>query len=138
MRIKRFDIGDRLKECLYQYGLSLNKLEVMCGFSNRYLAHAKFRIPVEKIQKICDVLPGLNCKWLATGEWNMFVDNPVSLEIGEYVVTIEFAGSFTVRVKSFSKEGAIRKVRRSIYGLSETKMVDAIGLHETNVKTEIL
>ncbi len=67
----RYQIKDNLLLYLSSIKLSINKLESLCGFSSRYLDHAKYNIPADKVEKILRVLPDLRREWLLTGEGPM-------------------------------------------------------------------
>lgn len=82
----RYQIKDNLLVYLNSIELSINKLEQLCGFSSRYLSHANFNVPADKLDRILRALPGLNREWLLSGKGEMMNNYPTTT----YEKTVSF------------------------------------------------
>ena len=151
-----FYIKDRLKQYLKENKISVYRLEQSCGFSKSYLHNLGFKIPIDKINRICEALPRLNREWLIFGRGEMInpnvetfvVDEPLFLDrssapvlsksINSFHVCIRLEGFFNADVNASSENEAILAVKRLMYKISPKKLQEYIGLHETDIKTEIL
>jgi len=154
-------IGYRLKQYLDETGITIRRLERACGFNNAYFRTMKFCLPADRINRVCAALPRLNREWLISGNGNMIntetnvssIEEPVFLDniperkfpnpvinndVKSFHVKIQLEGIFEADVLAMSENDAILSVRRMMYKMPSIKLCKHIGLHETDIKTEIL
>ncbi len=64
-------VKNRLIAFIEYKGLSKNKFEKVCGFSQRYVSNISVSIQPDKLERISLNFPELNIGWLLTGEGEM-------------------------------------------------------------------
>ena len=68
---KIYNIKENLIRYLTEEKISVYRLEKRCGFSNGYLRNVDYRLPVERVETILDVLQDLNREWLLSSKGEM-------------------------------------------------------------------
>lgn len=66
-------VKERLIAFIEYKGLSKNKFEKVCGFSQRYVSNISVSIQPDKLERISSNYPDLNIGWLITGEGDMIL-----------------------------------------------------------------